>query len=151
MSEHLTSTPRPFYEHFPVLRQEAARVEQPDPKNTETVAAVAQLFDTDFVENDISLAMRKVGDQIAERISAAPYGETRELLIEFGVQIVPFLEELYPDIASENPDELTGRLAHTLVYAQNRLQESQTSRGRLMTLGQRQNMLFEFSDRLTNT
>lgn len=126
-------------------------IEQPDAKDPETVAAVARLFDTDFLEDDISIAMKKVGDQIVERIGLVPYTETRELLIEFGVQIVPFLEQLYPEIVSENTHELTGRLAHTLVYAQNRLQVDQTSRGRLMTLGQRRNMLFEFSERLTNT
>ena len=126
-------------------------IEQPNTDGPETMAAVAKLFDTDFVGDDISIAMRKVGDQIVERISAVPYTETKELLIEFGVQVVPFLEQLYPEIVSDDSNELSGRLAHTLVYIQNRLQVDQTSRGRLMTLGQRRNMLFEFSERLTNT
>jgi len=150
MLEQQANIPISHSDHFPILREEAMVIEQPDAGDPKTVAAVARLFDADFVEDDVSIAMKRAGDQIVKRISAVPYTESRALLIEFGIQVVPFLEQLYPEVVREDPNELSGRLAHTLVYTQNRLQVDQTSRGRLMTLGQRNNMLFEFSERLTN-
>jgi|GEM_PF-2687183 len=134
--------------YFSVLREKTVEAEAPDYKDEEVLAVVGKTFMRDFVDADISIAMKSVGDILASRVINIPFELTRSILLDFGVQVTPFLQELYPDVHEKSPNELAGRISHTIVHAQTIVQQTQTERGRLMTLGQRTQMHAQFSEKL---
>lgn len=106
---------------------------------------VLSLFDDEFVTGDVSIESQRIGETLLPQLNGSSSTSYHEL-VNFGVTIVPILEESYTSTVESHPQLLAGKVAHTLIWTQNEYRKRKGEKP--MPLFERNAMLFDFSDKL---